>query len=119
MENRSRTYLAMDHLTNAPGAGTEVELIQPIEVIPFDDKEYQLQLRLSAQATDKQDVPSEEIDRERVMDAVSRIRVDERLGVDDEIVYDVQELLINNKSYSLQVVMTSTRMVEEDKLWSV
>lgn len=120
MENRSRTYLALDHLTNNAGAGSEAELIQSVEVIPFDDKEYQLQLRLTTQLTDEQGaVPTEDIDREKVMDAVSRIRVDERLGVDDEIVYTVQGLLLNNQLYSLQVVMTSTRMIEGDKLWSV
>lgn len=46
MENRSRVYVALDALTSNGNVGIADEILQPIEIIPFDDKEYQLQLRL-------------------------------------------------------------------------
>ena len=117
MENRSRTYLALDELTSHPALGTGQELIQPIEVIPFDDREYQLQLRLYSVSEDA--TSSNSIDREKVMDAVSKIRIDNRLGIAEEIIYATQTIQFEDKLYELQVVMTSTRMIEGDKLWNV
>lgn len=117
MENRSRTYLALDELTSRPDLGTAGEIIQPIELIPFDDREYQLQLRLSSVSGDTN--LSTSFDREKVMDAVSKIRIDNRLGVAEEIVYPTQTIQFQGKLYELQVVMTSTRMIEGDKLWNV
>lgn len=117
MENRSRTYLALDELTSHQALGTAKELIQPIELIPFDDREYQLQLRLCSVSADT--TSSNSIDHEKVMDAVSKIRIDDRLGVAEEIIYPTQTIQFEDKLYELQVVMTSTRMIEGDKLWNV
>lgn len=46
------------------------------------------------------------------MEAVSAIRVDEKLGSEPEIIYSIQHLSINRITYALQV-MTSTRIYED------
>ena len=118
MENRSRTYVALDALTAHSQLGVADELIQPIEIIPFDDREYQLQARLTTTFEESASGWNlaaagrvhTEIDHRKVMDAVTSIRVDERLGVEAEIIYPVHHLSLKGKHYELQVVMTSTRI---------